>query len=499
MQKALERKSDFLSLIILLIGIIFILLCLSILALRISSVFRDSLYAQSTGAETPPLYGIYKVWTGRTLYEPLSVTATPMIYNYLFYYTYGYLAKIFVTNAESLPLFSRMVTLIVTLSFSVGLLFYIRNKTNKYLAHNLSYGQRSGLYFLALVVFIGPFIGWWNLTARPDLFGMGLELCAIILLLTAKKIYGFGRVIATTFIFWLAWSFKQNLILVYLGFLVILLIDRRYRQLFVSAIFFSLLCCLPLVWFGVPYAENIIRIPAVNPWKLEYALRVFSETLVAGAYFYLPVFFLLGRQLSRRFQPNANCRILLLIFVMTFVGGFVNSARWASGRNHYFAAYLVAGIFIVEYLISSWKNVDGNQIKFARYVCLCLYSIGLALGLLYLILPNRFGRISLLTRSQRETNKEIISVIRAAAKPVFVQNNYLALPWNCGQDYSDIVDDTTYIFSGITIVEQRIKNRYYAEAFLSEESRWKDLFEESGYKQTQRLSGLIRFKAGNTP
>jgi len=196
---------------------------------------------------------------------------------------------------------------------------------------------------------------------------------------------------------------------------------------------------------------------------------------------------------------NANLRILLIIFVITFIGGFISAGRWAGARNHYFSSYLVAGIFILEYLFSSWGNGNGYQEKTTRYVCLSLYSIVFVLSSLYLILPNRFGKITLLTFSQRQAQKENISVIRAAAKPVFVEPNYLSLPWLCGQDYPDIADDTTYIFSGSTIVETRIKNLYYAEAFLFEESIWKDLFEGSGYKPADRLSGLIRFKRAQTP
>jgi len=208
---------------------------------------------------------------------------------------------------------------------------------------------------------------------------------------------------------------------------------------------------------------------------------------------------LLGRRLKKGVELNANCRILLIIFAVTIVGGFLNSGRWAGGRNHYFSSYLVAAIFIFEFLVFSWVKDDRHQKKLAQFVCLCIYSIGLLLSSLYLILPNKFGKVFLLTSSQRESHKKMISEIKAAAKPAFVEPNYLALPWNSGQDYPDIVDDTTYIFSGITIAEERIKNKYYAEAFLTRESRWRHLFEESGYKETERLADLVRLKAGNTP
>jgi cbb3-type cytochrome oxidase subunit 3 len=499
MQKTFEKKSDFIARISLVFGIMFVLACLGILTLRISSVLRDSLYAQTTGGEAPSLYGIYKVWTGRALYEPLSKTATPMIFNYLFYYVYGYLAKIFVNKAEFFPFFSRIVTLVATLCYVCVLLFYIWRQTRRDHAKKKNYLELVPIYLLPFVIFIGPFIGWWYLTARPDLFGLGLELCGLILLLTSKKIYGNGRVILTTCIFWLAWSFKQSLILVYLGFLTVLLVDRKFRQLFISSIFFAILCCLPLAWFRLPYVENIIRVPAMNPWYLKDALNTCIEVFVTGAYLYLPAIFLMSRQLMKRFEPNANRRILIIIFAITVIGGFLNSERWGSGRNCYFPSYLVGSIFVIEYLILSWEKDDEYRKGLSQYVCISLFFMGLVLSSLYLILPNKFGRIFLLTQDQREANKKIIAIIKAARKPTFAESHYLALPWNSGQDYLDIVDDTTYIFSGITIVEQRIKNRYYAEAFLFENSRWTNLFEESGYKQTDRLFGLARFKVGDIP
>ena len=84
MQKALSVKPGFVSAITLVIAIIFVLVCLSILTLRISSLSKDSAITQSTGCEYTPLYGIYKVWSGRALYEYSSETASPMVFNFLF-------------------------------------------------------------------------------------------------------------------------------------------------------------------------------------------------------------------------------------------------------------------------------------------------------------------------------------------------------------------------------------------------------------------------------
>ena len=114
---------------------------------------------------------------------------------------------------------------------------------------------------------------------------------------------------------------------------------------------------------------------------------------------------------------------------------------------------------------------------------------------------------------QRRGASQLRNLILSSKKPVFVEHNYFALPWNSGQNPTEILAGETTRVTSLTKLswfplrfptieygpglEDRIKGyirtQYYAEAFVFKENKWCHLLEESGYRKFSFHGNLVRY------
>lgn len=477
--------------------IVFIAFSLFILGIRIESVLKDSLYAQTSGGEGPGLYGIYRVWRGDPVYQPLNVSSSAMVFNYLFYYTYGIVAKIFVPRAELLPVFTHLFTLVLIVIFLAVFLYLLWRELKKPRGSGSGFVLPAVIMLFPLTAYLGPFNSWWYLTARPDLIAVQIELIALIyfLYLNARKKSSVG-ILLVAILCWLAWSWKQSIIFVWLGMLTVVGIQRQWKYLLLLLLSFCVLSALVLWWFGASYVDNTIRIIGVNPWEWKQLIETVENGMVTGNYMYIPaiVFFIIYAVNKKAKAPALT--ILATVFIVDLIGTVVISAKEAAGRNYYFSSYYVAQLFIVQYLIATWRSKDTKRQAVAAFVITLGCWLGIFLSALYVVFPNKAGKIQLLSATQHKDAQRVCALIRTSSKPVFVQDAYLALPWHTAQYPSDVIECCTYLkaqeYGMILSLDKRIKDKYYAEAFVSE-GRWARLLEEAGYRKEASVAGLIRF------
>jgi len=259
---------------------------------------------------------------------------------------------------------------------------------------------------------------------------------------------------------------------------------------------FLLLSSLPYLVLGRSYIDHTILAPAVQLWLWEQFLAVGKDALLTGFYVYIPAFILMIYYLTDRIRRDATLNVLVTILVVALIGNLLISGKEGSARNYYFSSFFVAQLFIARFLLSCWQTSKEEKQRTFMKVLLLVFFLGLCLSSLYLIFPNRFGRVELLSPQQREEVLRIRRSIRSAAKPVFVGPSYYALPWNSGQHPSDVLDPISYARArgagAVVSVEKRIEDGYYAEAFVYE-GDWAQVLERSGYKRVSRVGRLIHF------
>lgn len=501
MVKISEKSGlDTLKLITFISGIAFIIVSFSLLAVRLTGVIKDSLYCQSSGGEAPGLYGIYKVWLGDPVYTSLKDCRSVMVFNFLFYYGYGYLAKLFVSNAEGLPLFAKLLTFFCVVFFLAFIFFYLWRKVRRLSFKRCDWMAVAVIFFIPFLAYLGPFIGWWCFTARPDMIAAGFDMVALLLFLHFAEQRKVKWIIPVTFFFWLAWSMKQTFVFVWLGVLIVLIKERRLRETAISLAMFLFLSSIIFLRFGKTYIEHVYIAPSTDPLSLKQALLVARDVFTVGGYIYIPVIIFIAYYLINRKEKKPILTKLSIIFMVTTFGNILISTKLGSWRNYYFSSFLVAQLFLAEYLLLSWDNAPEAKKPVLMKTMLFCFAFGLFLSLAYFIFPNRFGRLEPFSSQQREEMRKIRKVIISSAKPVFVEPAYFALPWNSGQYPSDVIEWTTYreiVNAQLVItIESRIRERYYAEAFVFN-GMWSRLLEESGYKKIAQCQDIIRFVRGN--
>jgi len=233
----------------------------------------------------------------------------------------------------------------------------------------------------------------------------------------------------------------------------------------------------------------------MNPayWHVSYLIA--KEVMATGFYVYIPaVIFVIG-YFSGWVRKSKATKVLILILLFALAGNIFISRRWACARNFYFSSYMVAAVFITECLISAWKE---NIVKNRRFTLAVIFSgffLALAFTSLYLVFPNRFGKLQLLTAQEREEFKKIRELIYFSQKPVFVEPTYFALPWNANQYPTDIVNDSEYQilkWKGMKFtLEEKVRARYFKEAFVFINKDWIGLFESLGYKKIAVMRDIV--------
>jgi len=455
---------------------------LALLAVRITSVWRDSALTQTTGGEGPGLYGIYRAWMGEPVYQSLSDNPSTMIYNFLFFRIYGGISRILASRSEQLPTIAHFFTLAVSCLLILTTLYYLKRDSDK---EKRSWDSRQACALSSLMVIgiLGPFTSWWTLTARPDMLAVALELLALFVFLSNGESQDYLLISVMTIAAWAAWSCKQSAIFVYAGILLCLARQRQWRFLFVSAASYCLLCVLVFAIAGRPYLEHTVIASGSLHWLASQVAAVGAQALT-GAHIWLPAAALLIMFVREEHGRSANDLDLIIVLACTLLGGIATSGREGASRNYLLAAFMVCMVWIARRVLVMWT--DANRARLASVPLCAAFAISLLLTTPVLVFPHSIGRAQLLTSAEREQLIARRDLVRTAPQPAFIQWAYLALPWNSNQHVTDVIDWDIYERArarGVIVsVEDRIANGFYASAVV-DDPRLIESLERAGYRR----------------
>jgi hypothetical protein len=468
-----------------------------VVSARLHSVVRYSRLMQTTGAEAAGLYGIYKVWRGHALYVSLREQPTTFLFNYLFYQGYGRLARRLVSDPNHLPLFAHLTTFAAASLLGLGMLAFFAHRLRS-LSKDIDPALRAAVLVLPFLSISGPFMGWWYVAARPDLIGAGFEVAALVALLSnLDRGISWPRLVCSTLLFWIAWSFKQTFVLAFVGTLCGWVLTRQWKHLAWSLSVFGVLCAVPFFVYGHPYVEHTLEAPAVSPWLSGQFEFVLLDTLKTGFYIVVPTLLAVPFEAKAFWQTRrlSATGMLALVFVMSLVGGAVAAGKDGSSRNYYLTSYLAATLYLGLWWLRCLELADPSLLNGTVAVALLSTTLGGGLSASYVVFPNRFGRIALTTPEGFEQRQSVQRTIAASRKPAFVGDAFLALPWLADQYPSDVIDGTFYArgeAAGLVVpIADRARTREYAEGFVDEDM--KQAFEDAGYREGKPVGTLHHF------
>ena len=198
--------------------------CAALMAVRWFSAFRGGPYVFTSGAEEESLFAIWKWMYGQKVYaNPFDPPFALSAFNWLFYYTYGSFASavssLLSLEPSALPSVARFLTVLLTLA--LGILVYA-------LLAPLNISRRVAG---SVVVALNPLIGFWSVTARPDIGALLFDLAGLWCVKKADR-SGSLWLIPALAMFYGAWAFKQSFVAGLIAACLYLFISGRRKQAF---------------------------------------------------------------------------------------------------------------------------------------------------------------------------------------------------------------------------------------------------------------------------
>ena len=313
--------------------VLFAALNLAVFLLRAISVWRyGSMFSTGSGE----FLMIYSVWKGMRhlpVYEwPFSFPFSISLYNYLFYETYIAFLRFIGAWDSGIQTWGRLFTSLFAVLGALAQWRLIQNQLNLR-------GARSLLSLLfALGLWLSTsMIRYWALTIRPDLAAVAMVMIALWMVLRPSR---FSFALAGVF-FYLAWAFKQSVVLALAAVCLFLLFHKRWKDLFTLASVFALLTAATLLLGTPDYRFSILVAPKlVVGFALRSAWEQGKPFLVENIYWVVVPIALLLTAGVRRAVPAF--RLLITVFAFTFVAGFLAMSK-AGGASNYLLEAFVAG------------------------------------------------------------------------------------------------------------------------------------------------------------
>lgn len=395
--------------------------------------FDEPLQLQTSGWEQGPIYVLWRAIHGYDIYtDRFSIPFNKSIYNWLFFEVYGAIVK-GVMNVLSLgdpwiPTIARFLTLFGVLlgvfvayrSFIVAL--DIRDRDFKLLS-------------LAFAVFVmtGPLIGFSAFTVRPDTWAMLFEIAAVWLFWSSWRRFGglpASTVIGIASLVIIAWSFKQMYVFALGGIGLFLLLKRQFQSLIILAAM-NIFYWAVIFFLGGPlYIQNILLLDYPMTYTLGHAWDVFINFATKSSPGLAGVAVLVGigaaiPRIRRTLLKNDPLLFSLAGLLVSVVLVFSLSLQDGSSEIYYFSL----SYFLALVALAGFHAVLDDD-RASKWFCATLNAGWLTLIIaISVVFTGYRGIISVYPTHQKFTkNKQCVNQLNLP-KPLFVQHDFLSLPW----------------------------------------------------------------------
>ena len=388
----------------------------------------EPLHLVTSGYEQESLLAIWENLNGRSVYvsrwdEPFRWA----IYNWLFYESYtaftGLFLEMFSLTDSWLPTIARNMTLlgvgVVTVQCYI-VLREVRTKNGPEALHSAA---------LAVFVGVGPLVGYWGMTTRPDIWALALEIATVLVYLKFRLSRPLCAVLFCCIFAYAAWAFKQSNLSAIVAIGAFLLIRLRWKELFLLvgtmvAAFSATLAfgsdyfrasILLLEWKGTNSVENSLRILlATAPKTFPFIFGLFT----------LFVLLLSKPNLLRNVALNDYALIAIFGVVVSGVFAFLTSIQPGAAENYYFVTTFFSAVLICIIMSQSSRLISGSEHVFRASISFGWILQGLAIGAVL------FGFIGTTSLRHFDTYyRSMGACLAQLPRPLFVDNHYLSLPW----------------------------------------------------------------------
>jgi hypothetical protein len=394
--------------------LLFVILNLAVFFIRLVSVWHYGALFPTSGGEPTTIYSVWKGVHHFPIYEwPLAYPFSVTPYNYLFYETYSFFLRLVGASSAGIMTWGRPLTTVFVIVGAIAQWKLVQ-------AHLTLRGARSilSLIFAVGLWFCASIVRYWAITIRPDIPAIALVMIALWLVVRQPR---FGFAYAGVF-FYLAWSFKQSVVLSLAGVCLFLLFHKRWRDLSVLATVFGVLAAATLLLESPEYRFNLFVATRNFSWSVTWALQIAPKSLVANAYWILAPIALLLAAGTRRVDNTV--RMLTIILLIALAGGLAGMTKTGAWDNYLFEAF-VAGSTLLQIAVFT---APGRLVN-------ALVLFGCIQPAIQATVPQSgthrhpLGTIGIATAAEYADAVALRDRLTPMKKPIFTSYEVFSLPW----------------------------------------------------------------------
>jgi hypothetical protein len=411
--------------------LVFVILNLAVFLLRAVSVWRYGGLFVGTGGDALVIYPVWKAIHRFPVYEwPLAYPFSLALYNYLFYYSYAFFLKLLGVGGAGIMRVGGLCTPVFALAGAWAQWKLVRSHL----------GLRGACSILSLCFAVGlwvctSLIRGWTFAIRPDMAAIALVMMALWAVVRQPR-FGFAY---AGVLFYLAWSFKQSMVLALAGVCLYLLFHKRWRDLSVLAAIFAVLVAATLLLGTPEFRYSILVAPrVVKEFSFMRPLSIGTRFVVANAYWMLaPIVLLLGAGARR---ADDAVRLLATVFAVALLGGLAGMTKVGGGDNYLFEAF-VAGSTLLQLAVFTAPGGCVNALLLYAWLLPAVQIVLRPAG----VHPRPYGTVGIATAAEYADAVALQERLATMKKPIFTTDMVLSLPWfSTDGHYPALIIDRNY-------------------------------------------------------
>ncbi len=412
--------------------LLFVILNLAVFFLRAVSVWHYGSLFPTSGGEGLVAFTVWKAVHHDPIYTwPLKYPFSLALYNYLFYSFYGWILRAIGVGGPGILLWGRLITAAFAMIGAGAQWKLVQSHLHlRGLRSALSMVFAVGLWFSASIV------RYWAISVRPDIPAIAMVMIALCLIVRRGR-FGFA---AAGIFFYLAWSFKQSVILTFVALCLFLLFQKRWRDLLPLVAVFSALVAITLLLGSPEYRYNLLVAPRlVTEFSWMWAMRIVPKSFFANAYWILAPLALLFAVGARRVDDTV--RLLSTILAVALVGGVLAMTKMGAWDNYLLEAF-VAGATVLQIAVFAAPGRLVNAFLLFGCAFPALQVVTHQSGATK---TRTFGTVGIATASEYANAAALRDRLAVMKKPMFSWDETFEMPWfSSDNQYPTLVIDRIY-------------------------------------------------------
>ena len=414
----------------------FFALNLAVYLIRILSVWRYGALFCSTAVESPMIDSVWRCMNHRPVYAwPFTFPFSLSLYNYLFYYVYAGVLRLMGIWDAGILTWGRQFTLFFALAGAVAQWRLVRALLKlRGLANVLSLALALGLWLCTSLV------KYWALSIRPDMAAAALVMVALWVVVRQPQSRPQSRLCFAYagLLLYLAWAFKQSVVLTFAGLCLWQILNKRWRDLSLLAAVFAALVAATLLLGTPEYRFNILIAPQMVrgfAFSLPWILRALGTGLTAvylNLYWVAAPFVLLrgsrnsGAPSILRSLQNGWESMLLTVFAIALIVGLAGMGKVGGTSNYLFEAF-AAGSTLLQLAVFTVPGRLVTALVLFGCVQPAVQLAGAAIGFHH---PGKKDMVPIATAAEYRDAVALRERLAAMKKPIFTTDGVFALSWN---------------------------------------------------------------------